>query len=132
MSALTGTVGTLRKAETVSMEAVEEDQSEEIEALMSTFDIEDRQSIDLDYLRAPPESAKQQKVDYARFSENLKKASENVVLIGTHEEYNRLWRQFKEFTARLGYVKQPDDIETYGKNVPAAFPQWISIWIMDK
>jgi hypothetical protein len=45
---------------------------------------------------------------------------------------HRLWEQFKQFCCDIDKVKHPDDVETLYPGLPADFPEWIAMWIMDK
>jgi hypothetical protein len=80
----------LAESSGISIEAVQEDQVEEIESYMSAIDIEDRETkCDGHYLREPTPSNKKTKVDYAQLKGNLKKASEHVIVSTTQSEYRR-------------------------------------------
>jgi hypothetical protein len=45
---------------------------------------------------------------------------------------HRLLEQFKQVCCDIDKVKHPDDVETLYPGLPADFPEWIAMWIMDK
>lgn len=85
-------------------------------------------------------------------SKNLKTASQDIVVSNTLSEYrrcaacfhraelisynclsSRLWEQFKQFCCDIDRVKHPNDIDDlYYPDLPADFPEWIAMWIMDR
>jgi len=45
----------------------------------------------------------------------------------------RHWTNFTEFCAnKLQEVKNAEDVEKLMPDLPADFPDWIALWIMDK
>jgi hypothetical protein len=47
-------------------------------------------------------------------------------------QLSRLWEQFKQFCCDIDRVKHPHDIDNLCLDLPADFPEWIAMWIMDK
>jgi hypothetical protein len=45
---------------------------------------------------------------------------------------SRLWEQFKQFCCDINKVQHPDNVEVLYPDLPADFPEWIAMWIMDK
>ncbi|KAG1871446.1 hypothetical protein F4604DRAFT_1926179 [Suillus subluteus] len=116
----------------VTYEAVADDQEEEIESLMAAVDIEHKQQESSGtYLREQAEPSKKRRLDVDGMSKNLKTASQHVVVSNTLSEYRRLWEQFKQFCCDIDKVKHPDDVEALYPGLPADFPEWIAMWIMD-
>jgi hypothetical protein len=80
----------LAESSGISIEAVQEDQEEEIESFQSALDIEDCEAkCDGHYLHKPSKPDKKAKVDHAQLKGNLKKASEHIIVSGTQTEYRR-------------------------------------------
>jgi len=80
----------LAESSGISIEAVQEDQEEEIESYMSAIDIEACETkCEGHYLRKPSKPDKKMKVDHAQLKGNLKKASEHIIVSGTQTEYRR-------------------------------------------
>jgi hypothetical protein len=74
----------------ISIAAVHEDQVEEIESYMSAVDIEDHEAkTNGHYLQMPTASNKSAKIDHKQLKENLKKASADIVVGNTQNEYRR-------------------------------------------
>jgi len=74
----------------ISIAAVHEDQVEEIESYMSAVDIEDHEAkTNGHYLQTPTASNKSAKIDHKQLKENLKKASADIVVGNTQNEYCR-------------------------------------------
>ncbi|KAG1873454.1 hypothetical protein C8R48DRAFT_455825 [Suillus tomentosus] len=117
----------------VTYEAVADDQEEEIESLMAAVDIEHKQQESSGmYLREQAEPSKKRRLDVDGLSKNLKTASQNIVVSNTLSEYRRLWEQFKQFCCDIDKVQCPDNVEALYPGLPADFPEWIAMWIMDK
>ncbi|OBZ71137.1 hypothetical protein A0H81_08475 [Grifola frondosa] len=116
----------------VSSQDVAEEQEEEIETMAMSSDFDDRLAVNSHYVRPPSETDKKPKIDQSELAKNLKKASEHVVVEDTLNEYRRLWKQFTEFCAHIGYVKTSEAVEKLWPNLPADFPMWIAIWVMHK
>ncbi|KAG1896036.1 uncharacterized protein F5891DRAFT_1193474 [Suillus fuscotomentosus] len=137
----------------VTYEAVADDQEEEIESLMAAVDIEHKQQESSGmYLCKQAEPSKKRRLDVDGMSKNLKTASQNIVVSNTLSEYrrhgtpstqgkaltddhtnsHRLWEQFKQFCCDIDKVQCPDNIEALYPGLPADFPEWIAMWIIDK
>ncbi|KAL6305560.1 hypothetical protein BKA93DRAFT_749085 [Sparassis latifolia] len=131
---LPGAAECFRSATAVTLEAIEEDRSDEIESLESTWEVDECQEADPDYVckLASIKLSEEQKIDLELLADNLKKASEHIIVTSTRAEYSRLWIRFKAFCTRVGYVDTEEEIKSFTKDVPADFPQWICVWIMEK
>lgn len=83
----------LLTCQSVGAQAIEQDNEEEVESLLSGIDldnhIERSEAAGTYYLRAPNSTIKKQKLDLETVKKNLKKASENVVVDNTLNEYRR-------------------------------------------
>lgn len=118
---------------------------------MSAMDIEEHKTQSKGhYLHKPTSPNKNTKTDKKQLKENLKKASADIVVGNTQNEYQRyanstsvvqaradtasgsLWTNFTEFCRCLGFVMRPEDVAKLVPNLPAEFPDWIALWIMDK
>jgi hypothetical protein len=74
----------------ISIAAVNEDQVEEIESYLSAIDIENQETkTNGHYLCEPNTPNKTAKVDHKQLKENLKKASADIVVGNTQNEYRR-------------------------------------------
>lgn len=135
----------------VTYDAVADDQEEEIESMIAAADVDNKQDESSGtYLRQQAQPSKKRRLDTDMMSKNLKTASQNIVMGNTLSEYkrcgisssfrnstinclmSRLWEQFKHFCCDIGKVKHPDDVEALFPDLPAGFPEWIAMWIMDK
>jgi hypothetical protein len=45
---------------------------------------------------------------------------------------HRYWNQFKDFCTAIEKVKSAQDVDGLWPDLPADFPTWIALWIMDK
>ncbi|KAF8833104.1 hypothetical protein BDN67DRAFT_1017948 [Paxillus ammoniavirescens] len=142
----TGGLEYLNESLKVSLDAAEEDQSEEIESLLNGLEVDDQ--VEDGNLREPAESFSKDKVSKLlrtaatsatnndQLSINLKNASAGVVVDTTLSDYGRqvplYWNHFKEFVFSIGKVKSSSDVDLLFPNIPADFPTWIALWIMDK
>ncbi|KIK43084.1 hypothetical protein CY34DRAFT_82358 [Suillus luteus UH-Slu-Lm8-n1] len=126
---------------TVSIEAAVEDQDEEVESLLNSFDVDKQAAcgtlrpVGADEATAPP--SKHRKVaarlmDHVQLSSSLETASAGVVVDTTLSDYQRYWNQFKDFCAAIEKVKSAQDVDGLWPDLPADFPTWIALWIMDK
>jgi hypothetical protein len=80
----------LAESSTISIEAVREDQDEEIESYQSAIDIDDIEAKgNGHYLPKPSTSDKRTKIDHSQLKNNLKKASEGIIVSNTQSEYRR-------------------------------------------
>ncbi|KAG2103017.1 hypothetical protein BD769DRAFT_1676464 [Suillus cothurnatus] len=138
-----GAAAYFTESEGVSLEAVEDDHTEEIESLEASFEVDDQQSTG--QLRSAVRTSKtvatttsdtgpsttatsaSHDMDY-----NLKKALEHVIVSSTLSNYERLWQQFKQFCVDIGKVKTTDEAEHLPSNISAEYPKCIALWIMDK
>ncbi|KAG2039818.1 hypothetical protein BDR03DRAFT_1008496 [Suillus americanus] len=50
----------------------------------------------------------------------------------TLSDYQRYWSQFKDFCTAIDKVQSASDVDSLFPNLPAEFPTWIALWIMDK
>ncbi|KAH9842309.1 uncharacterized protein C8Q71DRAFT_852879 [Rhodofomes roseus] len=120
----------------VPTQEIEDDHEAEVESLVSGIDLDDRMeqsaSTGTHYLREASSVFKKQKLDQTVMSDNLKKASANVVVDNTLNEYRRLWDQFKSFCAELGFVDDAQVMDKYAQDIPEGLPSWIAVWIMNK
>jgi D-ribose pyranose/furanose isomerase RbsD len=74
----------------ISIAAVHEDQVEEIKLYMLAVDVEDHEAkTNRHYLQTPTTSNKSAKIDHKQLKENLKKASADIVVGNTQNEYRR-------------------------------------------
>ncbi|EPQ56080.1 hypothetical protein GLOTRDRAFT_128038 [Gloeophyllum trabeum ATCC 11539] len=132
---LGGAVNLLKELNQVAFEVAEDEQDQEIEAFESGVDIDKCQESNPSYLRTPPASQKLQAPSpssHKELSQNLKKASEQIIVTNTRKEYNRLWASFTQFCAAIGYAATASAVDAMFPNLPAAFPEWIAVWIMDR
>jgi hypothetical protein len=44
----------------------------------------------------------------------------------------RYWNQFKEFCVTIDKAQVASEIDELFPNLPAEFPMWIALWIMEK
>jgi len=119
--------------------------------MMAGVDIDNKQHESSGtYLRQPAEHSKKCRLDTEMMAKNLKTASQNIIVSNTLSKYKRcnisysshnstincqpfrLWEQFKHFCGNVDKVKHADDIEALYPDLPADFPKWIAMWIMDK
>lgn len=47
-------------------------------------------------------------------------------------DLSRYWNQFKEFCVTIDKAQVASEIDNLFPNLPAEFPTWIALWIMDK
>ncbi len=73
----------------VSVEDLAEEQADEIESMESAADLEDQQEKNPNYIRLPTTSNKKQKLSEADMERIVAKASENVIVPGTLNEYRQ-------------------------------------------
>ncbi|KAG1798742.1 hypothetical protein EV424DRAFT_1546222 [Suillus variegatus] len=83
----------------ISVEAAEEDQTEEEESLLNSFDVDDHEA-----------------AGTLRFSTTNADTA----------------NQFKEFCVTIDKVQVASEIDKLFPDLPAEFPMWIALWIMDK
>jgi len=84
----------LASSSDISIAAVNEDQEEEIESYMSALEIDNEEAkANSHYLREPVTADKKEKVDHKQLKDNLKKASADIVVGNTQNEYRR-WVKF--------------------------------------
>ncbi|KAG1864324.1 hypothetical protein F4604DRAFT_1928760 [Suillus subluteus] len=114
-----GAAAYFTESEGVSLEAVEDDHTEEIESLEASFEVDDQQSTG--QLRSA-----------SRHGLQPQKALEHVIVSSTLSNYERLWQQFKQFCMDISKVKTIDEAEHLPSNIPAKYPKCIALWIMDK
>jgi len=76
----------------VTYDAVADDQEEEIESMLATVDIDNKQEESSGtYLRPQAVASKKHKLDAEMMSKNLKMASQNVIVGNTLSEYKRCY-----------------------------------------
>lgn len=158
---LPGAASYFRECEGVTPEEITDDNEEQMEACSATlaYDREqDNMSPDSPHqLREPPMANKRSKYNVERLNQELKTASEGVVVASTKQEYERyvseflyitrvpltldsslnctsLWTQFCCFCVEVGFVVHVEEIEVMAqaRNLPDSFPRWIALWIMNK
>lgn len=54
-----------------------------------------------------------------------------IILSHVHD-LPRYWNQFKEFCVTIDKVQVASEIDKLFPDLPAEFPMWIALWIMDK
>ncbi|KAF7983643.1 hypothetical protein HWV62_20590 [Athelia sp. TMB] len=120
----------------VGLAAVAEDQVEEAESYNSALEIDnEEQTGQTYYLPCLSTSTKKQKkdTDDQTMLDSLKKASADVIVTGTQNEYRRLWDSFVKFCCvHIDGIETAADIEALVPKLPAQFPNWIAYWIMDR
>ncbi|KAG1876345.1 hypothetical protein F4604DRAFT_1924631 [Suillus subluteus] len=125
---------------TVSIEAAVEDQDEEVESLINSFDVDKQAACGT--LR-PVDSW-----TMSNSLSSLETASAGVVVDTTLSDYqqytqfslrepavdmlHRYWHQFKDFCTAIEKVKSANDVDGLWPDLLADFPTWIALWIMDK
>ncbi|TFY50614.1 hypothetical protein EVJ58_g10970, partial [Rhodofomes roseus] len=77
-------------------------------------------------------AVKKQRLDSSIMKKHLKKASEQVVVENTLQEYRRYWDQFTAFCAQMGFINGAEEFETFNDGIPEDFPTWMAVWIMSK
>lgn len=77
------------ESQDISLEAVKEDQAEEVESYEAALDIEAHEVTNGHYLQRPIKSEKRRKIEPAELTANLRKASEHVIVENTQNEYRR-------------------------------------------
>ncbi|KAI0691161.1 hypothetical protein C8T65DRAFT_745567 [Cerioporus squamosus] len=149
-----GALALFSEASSVGMEAVGDDQEEELESYTASADTEGQMGADtvesrlahsltiedskpLEQLSSTsnvPATASHRKAEHARVHESLKEASKNIVTNNTLKEYNRLWDTFVAFCIALGFITTPTELQESGRyrHLPPDLPSWVSIWIMNK
>lgn len=163
MPNLPGAERYLKESEAIPIDSEEmnDEHDEEIDAYMAGLNLDERLRLaaaagDSHYLRPAPTANKRQKYDASKLDDHLKQASENVIVTGTKQEYERyvpsiiafglmvmmlncypiirLWQQFCDFCTEVNYVNKPTDIDEMAakRDLPEAFPRWIAVWIMNK
>jgi hypothetical protein len=45
---------------------------------------------------------------------------------------HRYWQQFKNFVVSIGKAQSANEVEQLFPNLPSEYPEWISLWIMEK
>lgn len=153
---LQGAIACLTEASNIGSEDITQEQDEEIETLVSAVALEQLENSNTivnnskEPLYKPHTILKKIKLDPSIISAHLKTASADIVVASTRDDYNRLvimyinhffclymsiqrlWKQFTEFCAIIGYVEKPGDIENLVSDFPAEFSTWIAICIMSK
>ena len=80
----------LAASSNISIAAVNEDQEEEVESYMSALEIDNKEvKANSHYLPEPSAANKSVKVDHKQLKDNLKKASADIVVGNTQNEYRR-------------------------------------------
>ncbi|KAG1766271.1 hypothetical protein EDD22DRAFT_950628 [Suillus occidentalis] len=141
-----GAAAYFTESEGVSLEAIEDNHTEEIESLEASFQVDDQQLTDqLRSVAYEDESASGKTVTTSPSSSkiappvghdsdmdyNLKRASEHVIPWLIKYIY-RLWQQFKQFCMEIGKAKTIDEAKHLPSNISADYRKWIALWIMDK
>ncbi|KAG1887195.1 hypothetical protein F4604DRAFT_1675206 [Suillus subluteus] len=141
LTRLKGAAVHLDKSQGISIEAAIKDQDEEVESLLNSFDVNNQAACGaLRPIRvtdeAVPLPSKSKKtaarlVDHGQLSSSLETASAGVVVDTTLSDYQQYWNQFKDFCAAIDKVQSASDVDSLLPNLPAEFPTWIALWIMD-
>ncbi|KAH9913412.1 uncharacterized protein B0H18DRAFT_1126275 [Fomitopsis serialis] len=136
-----GALQCLLGSESIGAEDVEQDHEEEVESLLASLQdlgVHCRQepgttaNSATDDVDEDDNSVKKQKLDLNMAKKHLKKASEQVVVANTLQEYQRYWEQFVVFCAEMGFVGEADELETCDHGIPEDVPTWMAVWIMNK
>ncbi|KAG1747415.1 hypothetical protein EDB19DRAFT_1905565 [Suillus lakei] len=123
----------------ISVKAAEEDQTEEEESLLNSFDVDDREAagtlqFSTTNTAGGEDNVKKKKPKHSnnQLASSLQAASEGVVIGTTLSDYQRYWNQFKEFCVTIDKAQVASEIDNLFLNLLAEFPMWIALWIMDK
>ncbi|KAG2111497.1 uncharacterized protein F5147DRAFT_651178 [Suillus discolor] len=125
LAQLKGVTAYLIDSQGISVEAAAEDQDEEVESLLNSFDVDNKaacgtlhistnetDTLPSKYKRTPTAIP----VYHDQLSASLETASAGVI----------------DFCVTINKVVLPDDVDGLYPNLSANFPMWIALWIMNK
>ncbi|KAG1796720.1 uncharacterized protein HD556DRAFT_1441405 [Suillus plorans] len=141
LAQLKGATAYLVDSQGISVKAAAEDQDEEVESLLNSFDVDNKAACGMLRISTNETNTLSSKhkrtpaavpVHHDQLSASLETASAGVIVDTTLSDYQRYWNQFKDFCVTINKVVLADDVDGLYPNLPADFPMWIALWIMDK
>ncbi|KAG2056062.1 hypothetical protein BDR06DRAFT_970496 [Suillus hirtellus] len=116
-----GATAYFTKSEEISLEAVEDDHTEEIKSFKASFQVNTQQLTG----------------QLHPIAHDSDKSATNTVASGSgplnmHLSMSLLWQQFKQFCAEISKAKTVDEAKHLPSSISANYSKWIALWIMDK